>query len=137
MPLGLRYGCRVAVVAGRRWRQRALRRCTRIGSEQRTCRQRSVSKHGTSRRRIDHQPLSPLTIADSMGSDDGQICRRLAYQPIVSSSSIIPAITDSPPSQNAGSLASSRTASATRHNAWCRRPRASRVTLGKSVGAFS
>src|SRR5882672_4086385 len=84
-PFGLPQGCFVAVVACGRGGKRSLSKIS-IDRQERTGCEGSHSQYSASRRRVDHAR---------------------PRQFIVSNSSIMPAITESPPSQNLGSFASS------------------------------
>ena len=113
-PFGLRQCCFVAVVARGRGGKRGLSDAA-IDHEQRTGREDSRSKYNAPRRGVDHGALPSCRHRHHGGRRRLKLCPRPsqirfvagARQPIVSSSSIMPEITDSPPSQNLGSLASS------------------------------
>ena len=73
----------------------------------------------------------PLSVNGAAKNIRGRQADSGLPHPIVSSSSIIPAITDNPRSQNFGSFASRPNGLSSSEYAWYRRPRASRDTLGK------
>ena len=115
-PFGLRHCGVVAVVACGRRGKRGLSHAA-IDHEQRTGREDSRSKYNAPRRGVDHGALPSCRHRHHGGRRRLKLCPRPSQirfvaagapvSPSSSNSSIMPDMTDSPPSQNLGSLASS------------------------------